>query len=93
VKQHEADGRTIFSNSFDFYIDCLNKSDHKKILADIDAKIQGMKREIDEVTKIEVENIKNFEDFMSSPDRHFKQMQETSDKLFKAEKEKLAAER
>ena len=93
MKQHEAGGRTIFSKSFDFYIDCLNKSDHKKILADIDAKIQGMKREIDEVTKIEVENIKKIEDFMSSPDRHFKQMQETSDKLFKAEKEKLAAER
>jgi phosphopantetheine adenylyltransferase len=72
VKQQEADGRTIFGKSFDFYLDCVNKSDHKKILADIDEKIQGLKREIEDATKIEVESVKQFEDFISSPDRHFK---------------------
>jgi hypothetical protein len=35
----------------------MNKSDHKKILADIDAKIQGVKRDIEDASKIEFENI------------------------------------
>ncbi len=72
MKQQEADGRTIFGKSFDFYLECVNKSDQKKILADIDEKIQGLKREIEDATKIEFKCIKKFEDFMSSPDRHFK---------------------
>ena len=39
---------------------------------------------MEERTKIEVDKINNFREFMSSPDHHFKAMKETSDKLLQA---------
>ncbi len=70
VKKKEASGMAV--PKFDFYVDCVKKSDHKQILADIDKEIQAMKSKIEEMTQIEVENIKQFEDFMSSPEQYLK---------------------
>ena len=53
-------------------MDCLNKSDYKKVLADLDEEIKALKRELEEATKIELDSIKKFQDFMSSPNIHFK---------------------
>jgi hypothetical protein len=57
VKKQEANGRAAFKKSLDFYLDFLDKFDHIKILSSLDDEIQALKREIDEATKIEVENI------------------------------------
>ena len=84
VKKTEAAERLVFIKSPDFYLDCLNKSDFKKVMADIDSKIKALKIESEESTKIELDRIKTFQGFMSSPNEHLKSLQETSDKLIQA---------
>ena len=37
VKKKEASGRAV--QSFDFFVDCVKKSEHKQILAEIDKEI------------------------------------------------------
>ena len=53
-------------------------------MADIDSKIKALKIESEESTKIELDRIKTFQGFMSSPNEHLKSLQETSDKLIQA---------
>ncbi len=72
AKKHEAAGRAVFSKSLEFYLDFLNKYEFEKVLTALNEEIQGLKSNIEESTKIELESIKQFEDFMSSPDQHFK---------------------
>ena len=72
VKKQEAADRGVFIQSLDLYMDCLNKSDYKKVLADLVEEIKALKRELEEATKIELDSIKKFQDFMSSPNIHFK---------------------
>ena len=84
VKKHAAAGRAVFIKNLDFYLDSLNEFDYKTILAALDEEIKALKREMEERTKIEVDKINNFREFMSSPDHHFKAMKETSDKLLQA---------
>ena len=84
VKNNEAADRVVFIKQPDFYQDCLNKSDFKKVMADIDSKIKALKIESEESTKIELDRIKTFQGFMSSPNEHLKSLQETSDKLIQA---------
>ena len=77
VKKNEAADKVVFIKSPDFYLDCLSKSEFKKVMADIDSKIKALKRESEESTKIELDRIKTFQEFMSSPDEHLKSLQET----------------
>ena len=72
VKNQEAADREVFIQSVDLYVDCLNKSDYEKVLTDLDDEIKALKRELEEATKIELDSIKKFQDFMSSPNLHFK---------------------
>ena len=87
VKKQEAADRAVLIQSPDFYLDCLKKSDFKKVLADVDNKIKALKRESEESTKIEFDRIKTFQELMSSPDEHLKSMKDTSDKLLSAERQ------
>ena len=84
VKKHEAAGRAVFMKDIGFYLDSINEFDYKTILAALDDEIKALKREMEDRTKIELEKIKNFQDFVSSPDDHFKEIKETSNKLLKA---------
>ena len=84
VKKHEAADRAVFIKSFDFYLDCLKKSAYKKVLAALDEEIQALKREMEASTKIELDIINNFQEFMNSPDQHFQSVKELSDKLRQA---------
>jgi NADPH-dependent 7-cyano-7-deazaguanine reductase QueF-like protein len=58
AKKHEASGRAVFSKSLEFYLDFLNKSEFEKVLAALEEEILALKRDIEEMTKIEVESIK-----------------------------------
>ena len=44
VKKQEAADRGVFIQSLDLYMDCLNKSDYKKVLADLVEEIKALKR-------------------------------------------------
>ena len=87
MKKHEAANRAVFVKTFDFYLDCLKKSAYNKVLAALDEEIQALKRQMEASTKIELDTISNFQEFMSSPDQHFQSVKELTDKLTQAEKE------
>ena len=89
MKKHEATDRAVFIKP----LDSLNKSNYKKLMADVDGVIQTLKRETEEKTQIELDSIKKLQDFMSSPNQHFKSMQETSDKLAQTQKQLEEAEK
>jgi hypothetical protein len=46
-----------------------------------------MKREMEELTKIKVDKIKNIYEVSSNPDQHLKMLKEASQKLLEAESE------
>jgi hypothetical protein len=75
-----------------FYLDCLDEFDFPKILAALKEEIQASKRETEEMTKIEMEQIKSYEKLLSKPDQHIALLKESSDKLDKAEKRLLDAD-
>ncbi len=54
--------------------------------------IQASKRETDEVTKLEMDRIKSYQELLSSPDQHIAFLKEASDKLVKAENKLLEAD-
>ena len=72
VKDQEAAGRAALMQSPDFYLDSLNKLNHVNVLAALDDQIQVWKRETEDSSKIELDSIKNFQEFMGSPHQHFK---------------------
>jgi hypothetical protein len=59
----------------------------QKIKAGLDEEVQLMKREMEEMTKIKVDKIKNIYEVSSNPDQHLKMMKEASQKLLAAESE------
>jgi hypothetical protein len=77
-KKHKADGRPVFLKSLDFYLDSLNAFEFKKMLMALDEEIQALKRELEESNKFELDIIKNFEEFMGSPEQHLKQIKDAS---------------
>ena len=89
MEKHEATDRAVFIKP----LDSLNKSDYKKLMADVDGVIQTLKRETEEKTQIELDSIKKLQDFLSSPNQHFQSMQETSDKLAQTQKQLEEAEK
>ena len=71
-KKHRAGGRPAFVKRLDFYLDSLNAFEYNKILLALDEEIQALKRETEESIKLQVDMIKKFEEFMGSPEQHFK---------------------
>jgi hypothetical protein len=51
-------------------LDCLNEFDFAKILAGLKEEIEASKRETDEMTKREMDQIKSYQELLSSPDQH-----------------------
>ena len=81
VAKHEAAGKTGLIKTLKFYLDYLEQYDFLKILAALEDEIQASKRATQEMTKMETERIKNFEELLGSPDQHIKSMKEASEKL------------
>jgi hypothetical protein len=79
-KKHKVGGRPVFLKSLDFYLDSLNAFEFKKIMVALDEEIQALKRELEESNKFELDIIKNFEEFMGSPEQHLKQIKDASEK-------------
>jgi hypothetical protein len=52
----------------------------QKIKDGLEEEVRLMKSEMDEMTKIKVEKIKNIYEVSSNPDKHLKMMKEASDK-------------
>ena len=92
VRNEEAKGRTALIKTIKFYLDCLNEFDFAKILAGLKEEIQASKRETDEITKLEMNRIKSYQELLSSPDQHIAFLKEASEKLVKAEKQLLVAD-
>ena len=92
VKKQEARGRTALIKSLKFYLDSLDEFDFTKILAALKEEILASKRETEDVTKIEMERIKSYEELLSKPDKHIAFLKETSEKLGLAEKQLLDAD-
>jgi hypothetical protein len=68
VKTQEERGRTGLIKTLKFYLDCLDEFDFQKILAALKEEIQASKRETDEMTKLEMEQIKSYEKLLSKPE-------------------------
>ena len=92
VAKHEAAGKTGLIKTLKFYLDYLEQYDFIKILAALEDEIQASKRATQEMTKMETERIKNFEELLGSPDQHIKSIKEASEKLLQFEKQLLAAD-
>ena len=84
VQKQEASGRKGLIKTLKFYLDCLDEFDLPKILAALKEEIQASKRETEELTKIEMEQIKSYEKLLSKPDQHIALLKESSEKLDKA---------
>ena len=91
VKKHEAGGKTFFIKKLQFYLDYLIEFDFKKILEALDEEIQAQKREV-ELTKMEMDSMKNFEESVGNTDQHFNLMKEATDKLLEFENQLLSDE-
>ena len=63
MEKHEATDRAVFIKP----LDSLNKSDYKKLVPDVDDVITTLQRETEAKTQIELDSIKKFQDFLSSP--------------------------
>ena len=79
-KKYEVGGRTVFTKTLKFYLDALSQFDLQKIKDGLEEEVRLMKSEMDEMTKIKVEKIKNIYEVSSNPDKHLKMMKEASDK-------------
>ena len=47
-KKHEADGKTVFTKTLQFYLDALNSFDYNKIKVALDDEVQKIKKQIDQ---------------------------------------------
>jgi|688.fasta_scaffold1034892_2 molecular chaperone GrpE (heat shock protein) len=59
VKKHEAGGRTVLIKTLKFYLDSLDEFDFEKILSALKEETQASKRAVEEMTKMEMDRIKN----------------------------------
>jgi hypothetical protein len=92
VEKEEARGRKALIKTLKFYLDSLDEFNFPNILAGLKEEIQASKRETDEMTKIEMDRIKIYQELLTSPEQHIAFMKETSEKLFKAEQQLLDAD-
>ena len=81
VKKQEARGRTGLIKTLKFYLDALDEFAFPKILAALKEEILASKRETDKMTKIEMDQIKSYQELLSKPDQHIAFLKETSEKL------------
>ena len=68
AKKQEARGRTGLIKTLKFYLDCLQEFDFPKILAALKEEIQASKRETEEITKKEMDQIKSYKELLFKPD-------------------------